>query len=272
MTDHYAVIGNPVAHSKSPLLHRAFARQSAQDMHYDTILGPLGGFVETVRKFQDEGGKGLNSTVPFKQEAFRLADELSDRARAAGAVNTFTFRADDTILGDNTDGWGIVRDITCNLRRPLAGQRVLLLGAGGAVRGVLLQLLAQQPSELFIANRTISSALDLVSRNSQQAGATRLAGGGFAEAGGRYDIIINGTTSSLAGVVLPLPAEVWDADTLAYDMYYKNEPTVFVLSARAAGVKLASDGLGMLVEQGAESFFQWRGVRPDTAPVIAALR
>ena len=272
MTDRYAVIGNPIAHTKSPSLHAAFAQQSGQDMHYGMILGPIDGFAEAVRQFQHEGGKGMNITVPFKLEAFKLADELTPRARAAGAVNTFTFRDDGSILGDNTDGYGIVRDITHNLGRSFTGKRVLLLGAGGAVRGALLPMLAENPSEIFIANRTESKAVEFAREFGELAGNTKLSGGSFSEASGCFDIIINGTASSLMGEAPPLADGVWDANSLAYDMYYKKEPTAFVLAAREAGVKLATDGLGMVVEQGAESFYLWRGVRPDTAPVIAALK
>jgi len=272
MTDRYAVIGNPVSHTKSPALHAAFARQCGQTIEYGMILGPLDGFAAAVRQFQREGGKGLNITVPFKLEAFRLADELTPRARAAGAVNMFTFRADGSILGDNTDVYGIVRDITHNLARPLTGQRVLLLGAGGAVRGALLPLLAEKPAALFIANRTPAKAVALAQEFADPAGQTQLAGGSFAEAGGRFDIVINGTSSSVSDEAPPLAAELWDAGTLAYDMYYQKAPTAFLRAARAAGVLQVADGVGMVVEQGAECFALWRGMRPQTAAVIAALK
>lgn len=272
MTDRYAVIGNPVAHTKSPMLQMAFARQCHQDIDYGMVLGPLDGFVDAVRQFQRAGGKGMNITVPFKLEAFALADERTPRAQAAGAVNMFTFRDDGTILADNTDGVGIVRDITQNMGCRFAGQRVLLLGAGGAVRGALLPMLGERPAEIFIANRTADKAAALARQFAAQAGATQLVGGGFADIDGRFDIIINGTASSLTGEVPPLPASAWGADALAYDMYYAKEPTPFMRAAQAAGVQRTSDGLGMVIEQGAECFFLWRGVRPDTAPVIAALR
>jgi len=272
MTDRYAIIGNPIAQAKSPALQMAFAQQCGEDMHYGAILGPMDGFVEAIRQFQREGGKGMNITMPFKLEAFELADELTPRGRAAGAVNMYTLRADGTILGDNTDGFGIVRDITHNLGRSFAGKRVLLLGAGGAVRGALLPMLAEKPTEIFIANRTASKAVELAEQFGEHAGGTKLSGGGFADVSGRFDIVINGSASSMTGEVPPLLAGVWDADSLAYDMAYKKEPTAFVLAAQAAGVKQAADGLGMVVEQGAECFFLWRGTRPDTAPVIAALR
>lgn len=272
MTDRYAIIGNPIAQAKSPALQTAFAQQCGQDMEYGAILGPMDGFAEAIRQFQREGGKGMNITMPFKLEAFELADELTPRGRAAGAVNMYTLRADGSVLGDNTDGFGIVRDITHNLARSFAGKRVLLLGAGGAVRGALLPMLAEKPAEIFIANRTASKAIELADQFGSEAGNTKLAGGGFADIAGRFDIVINGSASSMTGEVPPLPAGVWDAGSLAYDMAYKKDPTAFVLAARQAGVGLAADGLGMVVEQGAECFFLWRGIRPDTAPVIAALR
>lgn len=272
MTDRYAVIGNPIAQSKSPALQTAFATQSGQDMEYGAILAPLDGFVDVVRAFQRDGGKGINITMPFKQEAFDLADELTPRAQSAGAVNTFTFLPDGGILGDNTDGVGIVRDITGNLGCPLTGKCLLLLGAGGAMRGVLLPILAERPAQVFIANRTADKAIDLAARFRGKASDIRLSGGGLSDVGGDFDIIINGTASSMSGEVPPLPAQIWERVKLAYDMAYKSEPTAFLRLAQAQGVALTADGLGMLVEQGAESFFLWRGVRPDTAPVIEMLR
>ena len=272
MTDRYAIIGNPIVQAKSPALQTAFAQQCGQDMAYSAILGPLDGFVAAVRQFQRSGGKGMNITMPFKLEAFEMADELTPRGRAAGALNTFTFRADGTILGDNTDGFGIVRDITHNLDYSFAGKRVLVLGAGGAVRGALVPILEEKPGEIFIANRTASSAIELAQQFSEHANGILLAGGGFADIAGGFDIVINGSASSMTGEVPPLPADVWNTGALAYDMAYRKEPTSFVLAAREAGVKLTADGLGMVVEQGAECFFLWRGIRPDTAPVIAALR
>jgi shikimate dehydrogenase len=272
MTDRYAIIGNPIAQAKSPALQMAFAKQCGEDLEYGAILGPMDGFVAAVRQFQREGGLGMNITMPFKLEAFALADDLTPRAQAAGAVNMFTLNTDGTILGDNTDGFGITRDITHNLGRSFSGQRVLVLGAGGAVRGALLPFLAEKPAEIFIANRTAAKAIELAEQFGDHAGETKIGGGGFADIAGRFDIIINGSASSMTGEVPPLPAGVWDADSLAYDMAYKKEPTAFVLAAQAAGVKQTADGLGMVVEQGAECFCLWRGIRPDTAPVIAALR
>ncbi|MFT4170996.1 MAG: shikimate dehydrogenase [Rhodocyclaceae bacterium] len=272
MTDRYAVIGHPIAQSKSPALHTAFARETGQDMAYTAILAPLDGFGACVRAFQSESGRGLNVTMPFKLEAFALANELTPRAQAAGAVNTLSFHADGSISGDNTDGVGIVRDITLNLGRPLAGARVLLLGAGGAVRGALMPLLEAGPREIFIANRTAARADELAAGFRPEAGAAHLHGGGFDDIEGAFDIIINGSASSMTDDVPPLPATVWGPRTLAYDMAYKPTLTPFLCFARDAGADAYADGLGMLVEQGAESFFVWRGVRPDTAPVIRALR
>lgn len=272
MTDRYAIIGNPVAQAKSPALQTAFARQCGQDMEYGAILAEADGFVAGVRAFQATGGKGMNITMPFKLEAYELADELTPRGRAAGAINTFTFREDGSILGDNTDGFGIIRDITHNLKFSLTGKRVLLLGAGGAVRGTLLPLFDEKPAEVFIANRTAAKAVALAAEFGAQASGITLSGGGFGDIAGRFDAVINGSASSMTGDVPPLPTGVWDGDSLAYDMAYKKEPTAFVQFARAAKVGLAADGLGMVVEQGAECFCLWRGLRPDTAPVIAGLR
>ncbi|WIM04620.1 MAG: shikimate dehydrogenase [Candidatus Nitricoxidivorans perseverans] len=263
MTDKYAVVGNPVAHSKSPRIHALFAAQTGQDMAYGAILAPLDGFAATVRAFIDESGRGMNVTVPFKEEAHRLATRRTPRAEAAGAVNTLMFDGAE-ILGDNTDGAGLVRDIATNLGAGIAGRRILLLGAGGAARGVILPLMGEQPAELFVANRTAEKAARL-------AAAFGIHGGGFeALAGKSFDLVINATSAGLSDAVLPLPASVFASGCLAYEMVYGRE-TPFMAGARAAGARVA-DGLGMLVEQAAESFFVWRGARPDTAPVLAALR
>ncbi|HEX5126244.1 MAG TPA: shikimate dehydrogenase, partial [Rhodocyclaceae bacterium] len=205
MTDRYAIIGNPIAQTKSPALQTAFARQTGQDMEYGAILGPLDGFVEAVREFQRDGGRGMNITMPFKLEAFELADRLSERARMAGAVNMFTLENDGSIFADNTDGFGLVRDITHNLGRSFKNRRILLLGAGGAVRGVLLPFLAEQPAEIFVANRTAAKAVELAETFVAHAGTTRLAGGGFADIVGCFDMVINGSASSMTGEVPPMP-------------------------------------------------------------------
>jgi len=270
VTDRYAVIGNPVAHSRSPDIHAAFARATAQDIEYLRLLAPLQGFAAAVESFRGADGRGASITVPFKEEAFRLSDALSDRARTAGAVNTLRFDP-GRIYGDNTDGIGLVRDLTQNLGIAVAGRRVLLVGAGGAARGALGPLLDQNPASLVIANRTEMRAAELaVHFASAAAGA--LAALSFAALSGRqFDIVINATAASLAGEAPPLPGGLYAAAALAYDMMYAKHDTPFMALARAQGAQVA-DGLGMLVEQAAESFFVWRGVRPATGTVLEALR
>lgn len=285
MTDSYAVFGNPVAHSRSPAIHAAFARQTGEDIAYTAILAPQDGFAAAVRDFVAGGGRGANVTVPFKEEAFRLADRLTERAALAGAVNTLIVVAADAagqgastspqLVGDNTDGAGLLRDIEHNLGVAVAGRRVLLLGAGGAARGALGPLLAASPAGLFVANRTADKALALAREFAGRAPAgCSLAGGGFAElAGQRFDLVINATSASLRGDVPPLPRGVFASGSLAYDMMYSaSGETPFLAAARAAGAARTADGLGMLVEQAAEAFFVWRGVRPDSASVLAGLR
>jgi shikimate dehydrogenase len=269
MTDLYAVIGNPIEHSKSPLIHAAFARQTGQDLRYERILGDLEEFEADVEAFFAGGGRGLNVTVPFKERAFRLADNLSERAHAAGAVNTLAAR-DGGLYGDNTDGAGLVRDLACNHLFDLAGARILVLGAGGAVRGVLLPLLEERPGRLVIANRTAAKALALAGAAAPHG---EVLGCGLDElAGQRFDLIINGTAAGLADRVPDIPDDCLAPGGWTYDMMYASEPTAFVRWGRAHGAARALDGLGMLVEQAAESFRLWRGLQPDTAPVIAALR
>ncbi len=269
MIDRYAVIGNPIAHSKSPAIHAAFARQCGQDMAYEAILGPLDGFRATVEAFRQAGGKGINVTVPFKLEALALADQPTERARQAGAVNTLRFSADST-FGDNTDGIGLVRDIRDRLGFPLERKRILILGAGGAARGVVLPLLEEGPAQLAIANRSVDKALALKNQFSPFG---ELAVGGFADfADGRFDLVINATSASLGGEGLPLPAGLFTPGALAYDMVYGKGTTPFMAAAQRLGAARLADGLGMLVAQAAESFFLWRGVRPDTAPVMAMLQ
>lgn len=273
--DLYAVFGNPVGHSLSPHIHALFAQQTGQAMRYAAICPPLNGFAAAVAAFAAEGGRGASVTVPFKEEAFRLAQALTSRARAAGAVNTLSFVQDGfvqnsfaqdgsgvRVSGDNTDGAGLVRDLTVNLGRDLRGARILILGAGGAARGVILPLLALQPASIFIANRTVEKALRL-------AADFQVDGGGFDALAKRpFDLVINATSAGLTNAVLPTPT--FSSGALAYEMLYgRNTP--FMQSAQAAGAQVA-DGLGMLVEQAAEAFFIWRGVRPDTAPVLAELR
>lgn len=268
--DQYAVMGNPIAHSKSPQIHAAFARQTQQRMEYSAILVELGGFAPTVGNFQANGGKGLNVTVPFKRDAWRLADELTERARLAGAVNTLVLRADHSIYGDNTDGVGLVRDLTVNHGGVLTGQRILMLGAGGAARGVMQPLLAQNPACLVVANRSADKAIELAV---EFATFGPVEGGGYDMMAGRcFDVIINATAASLAGELPPLPEGVLAPGGVCYDMMYGAEPTPFMRWAEQQGAGKVMDGLGMLVEQAAESFALWRKVRPETAGVIAELR
>ncbi len=268
MTDRYAVIGNPVAHSKSPLIHAAFARQTGEDIAYEALLAPLGAFAPTVLGFMAAGGRGMNVTVPFKQEAWQIADTQSASAEAAKAVNTLIVTPQG-LHGENTDGIGLVRDITGNLGVALSGKRVLLVGAGGAARGVILPLLEEQPVSLVIANRTAEKAHELAEEFAPHAA---LSSASFeALAGRRFDVVINATSASLSDAAPTLPAGLYTSDALAYDMMYGKGLTPFLHAAQAGGAMLA-DGLGMLVEQAAESFFLWRGVRPQTSPVLAWLR
>jgi shikimate dehydrogenase len=269
MTSHYAVFGNPITHSKSPIIHAAFAKQTGQEMDYRALLAPLDGFAEAVAAFRAIGGAGANVTVPFKHDAFQLATQHTDRARAAGAVNTLKFEADGNVLGDNTDGIGLVRDITSNLGFALAGKHILLLGAGGAASGVVLPLLQCGPEELVIANRTADKAMTLAARFREQG---NLAGCGFNELTGSFDAVINATAASLHGELPPLPPKLFMPGALAYDMMYGNHDTPFMAWARSQNATVIADGLGMLVEQAAESFYIWRGVHPDTRAVISQLR
>lgn len=263
MTDRYAVFGHPIGHTKSPRIHAAFARQTGQDMAYEAIEAPLDDFAGALAAFRTAGGRGCNVTVPFKETAWHLATEQSERAQQAGAANTL-IRTEAGWRADNTDGAGLVRDLTANLGFSLAGCRVLILGAGGATRGVLGPLLAESPSRLFVANRTASKAVELAAQFG-------CAGGGFAEIPAQpFDLVINATAASLAGELPPLPEAVFSPGALAYDMMYGRD-TPFLAFARAHDARVA-DGLGMLVEQAAEAFWLWRGVRPQTGPVLQALR
>lgn len=268
MTDRYVVIGNPIAHSKSPQIHALFAQQTGQAIAYERLLAPVDGFSHAVRSFIAAGGRGANVTVPFKLEAFALAERRSARAEAAGAVNTLSFEQ-GCIIGDNTDGVGLVRDITLGAGVSLAGRRVLVLGAGGAARGVILPLLEEAPAGVVIANRTLSRAQQLATEFGGAAG--RLSASAFDALDGSFDVVINATSASLSAELPPVPAAVFGAQTFAYDMMYGAMPTVFMQMAAAHGAAVR-DGLGMLVEQAAEAFFVWRGVRPDTAPVYQWLR
>jgi shikimate dehydrogenase len=289
MTDRYAVIGNPISHSKSPLIHAQFARQTGQDLSYEAILAPLNGFRDTVLALRDEGCRGMNVTVPFKFEAFQLATQLTVRAQAAQAVNTLKFDGTE-IIGDNTDGAGLVADIERNLGFILQGKRVLLMGAGGAAYGVALPLL-NAGAMVTVANRTEDKAYQLAALFSAHG---PIQGSSYiALAGSQFDCVINATSSSLADSLPPLPQGenvtphsspnallngenakhmgVFALNALAYDMMY-GKKTPFLIFAKEQGAARLADGLGMLVEQAAESFFLWRNIRPDTAPVIAKLR
>ena len=267
--DRYGVFGNPIGHSKSPLIHRLFAEQTAQQLSYDTLLAPLDAFEGYARAFFAEG-RGANVTVPFKEQAFALADSLTERARRAGAVNTLKKLDDGSLLGDNTDGAGLVRDLTVNAGIELRGKRILLLGAGGAVRGILEPFLAEQPQSLVIANRTVDKAEQLAR---QFADLGPVVASGFDWIDAPVDLIINGTSASLAGELPPISASlIQPGHTCCYDMMYGAGPTAFNRWAAEQGAARTLDGLGMLVEQAVEAFHLWRGVRPDSAPVLAELR
>ena len=274
MSDLYTVFGHPIAHSLSPQIHSMFADQTGEDIVYEKRLAPLDGFADSVAKFVDEGGRGANVTLPFKLEAYELAHEVSERARHARAANTLKFD-DERIYADNTDGVGLVRDIRDNLGVEPKGKRVLLMGAGGAARGVLLPLLESHPAILVIANRTVDKAMQLAHSNQHQplAAQTVLSATGFDELSGhQFDIVINATASSLSDDLPPLPDKLFSSGALAYDMMYGKGLTAFLSYAQAQNAAKLADGLGMLVEQAAESFRIWRGVRPDTQAVMLALR
>jgi shikimate dehydrogenase len=266
--DRYAVIGNPIGHSKSPQVHALFAQQTQQVMVYERLLAPLDNFAGAVRDFVAQGGRGANVTVPFKLEAFALAQELTPRAQSAGAVNTLSFSA-GRIKGDNTDGIGLVRDIMINAAVPLKGRSVLLLGAGGAARGVILPLIEANIASLVIANRTQDKARELAQHFSSST--VTVSASTFGQLDRPFDVIINATSASLSSDLPPVPDAVFGPATLAYDMMYSAQPTLFMQHAAQRGAQVR-DGLGMLVEQAAESFYIWRGVRPETASVYQWLR
>ena len=270
MTARYAVFGNPIHHSLSPRIHAQFARETGQDLSYEAILAPLDGFADCVTQFRQRGGLGANITVPFKEQAYALCSQRSARAELAGAVNTIKFDADH-IWGDNTDGAGLVADLTRNLGVTLAGARILLLGAGGAARGVIGPLLDSAPAQLVVANRTASRAHALATHFSQQHTQYAVMSCGIDQLTSGFDLIINATSASLAGELPLIPAAIFTRDMLAYDMMYGQTLTPFLRLAQQHGAHIA-DGLGMLVEQAAEAFYIWRGVRPNTQTVIASLR
>lgn len=271
MLDRYAVIGNPIAHSKSPDIHRQFAEQTGQALTYEAVLAPLDDFAGTWQRFREAGGKGANVTVPFKEQAWALSQQRTYRAELAGAVNTLSLNAVGELVGDNTDGIGLVRDITVNAGWPLAGQRILLLGAGGAARGVIQPLLAAGTAQIVVANRTLAKAQTLVQIFAGEGDVQALELSALSQLAQPFDVLINATSASLQGERLVLPASIHHADSAAYDMMYGRE-TPFLHWARAQGLSRCRDGAGMLVEQAAEAFFIWRGVRPSTEKLLLAMR
>lgn len=269
MTDLYALFGNPINHSKSPHIHRHFAEQTGQDMHYTKQLMNEGEFEQAVQDFFAQGGKGLNITVPFKLNAFEFAHKRTARAERAGAVNTLARMGDGSILGDNTDGIGMIHDMH-NLGWEIEGKRVLILGAGGAVRGILQPLLEEKPAQVVIANRTQSKAEELA-KNFHDLGDVQAKS--FEQLSGeKFDLVINGTSASLQGELPPLPDNLLAANAYCYDMMYGPEPTIFLRWAKERGAAQVADGLGMLIGQAAEAFYLWRQIRPEVVPVITAMR
>lgn len=268
--DKYAVFGNPIKHSKSPLIHAAFAEQCSQAIQYRAVRVEPGDFQQAATRFFEQGGCGLNITVPFKTDAFAFADTVSERAQRAGAVNTLCRRDDGTVFGDNTDGVGLIRDMIANLGWSVQAMRVLVVGAGGAVRGILEPLLRERPRELLIVNRTAEKAAALAA---EFAGLGQLSGGGYDAIGARqFDLVINASSGGLSGEMPDLPATLLTERSCCYDMVYGPEPTIFMRWAAQEAAWAVADGLGMLVEQAAESFYLWRQVRPETRPVINNLR
>ncbi|HEX4884203.1 MAG TPA: shikimate dehydrogenase [Casimicrobiaceae bacterium] len=270
MPDRYAVIGNPVLHSKSPRIQAEFARSTGADMTYEHLLAPLDGFAATVEAFKAAGGRGLNVTVPFKVEAFRLAALHSSRAQLAGAVNTLMLEDDGRWYGDNTDGAGLVRDLTENLGIELRDRRILVLGAGGAARGILGPLLDGLPRTLAVTNRTFAKARELAGQFAPLGPIAAIAPEALHDH--QFDLVVNATSVGLASEAHDWPSSVFAPGSFAYDLVYSDAPTQFVRWAREHGAARTADGLGMLIEQAAESFHLWRGVRPHTAPVFALLR
>jgi shikimate dehydrogenase len=273
MTDQYAVIGNPIRQTKSPYIHKTFADQTGQDLVYTAIDGPLGGFRQAADAFRAAGGCGMNITAPFKLDAFEYATDLSEQARLAGAVNALKFEG-KKIYAQNFDGIGLVRDIVHNLGFPMQGKRVLLLGAGGAARGAMLPFLKENPARLLIVNRTVSKAELIFEQFSPYAGSCRFTFGSYPDLGNmaeKFDMVINATSASLYGELPPVHTCVFDPDCLAYELAYGKGLTPYMRLARGAGAGRLSDGVGMLVEQAAEAFEWWRGIRPTTQAMIAAL-
>ena len=270
MSDAYAVIGNPITHSKSPLIHTEFSKQTKQDMHYEAIFAPLNGFTEAIKLFQQNDGKGMNVTIPFKFDAYKISTQLTEQAEAAQAVNTLVFDGNE-IYGHNTDGTGLIRDIITNLGFTITAKRILLCGAGGAASGIILPLLKQKPSMLVISNRTVQKAYKLQNQFSSYNNII-VSDNNKDVAEKEFDLVINATSASLTGKSLLLPKGIFATGSLAYDLMYGNEQTPFLQLAQKEGAGYLSDGVGMLVEQAAESFFLWRGIRPETKELIKTLR
>lgn len=270
MSDAYAVIGNPIAHSKSPLIHTEFSKQTKQDIHYEAIFVPLNGFTEAIKLFQQNDGKGMNVTIPFKFDAYKISTQLTEQAEAAQAVNTLLFDGNE-IYGHNTDGTGLIRDIITNFGFTITAKRILLCGAGGAASGIILPLLKQKPSTLVISNRTVQKAYKLQNQFSSYNNII-VSGNNEDIAGKEFDLVINATSTSLIGKSPLLPKGIFATGSLAYDLMYGNEKTHFLQLAQKEGAEYLSDGVGMLVEQAAESFFLWRGIRPETKELIKTLR
>ncbi len=267
--DRYAVFGHPISHSQSPFIHRCFAEQTGQTLTYEAIDVPAENFNRALADFLAHGGRGLNCTVPLKELAFQKVDQLTERARFSKAVNTIIVQLDGTLLGDNTDGVGLVTDLVNNHQVTLHNARILILGAGGAARGIIGPVMAQLPASLYIANRMVSKAEKLALEFAQTGSIT---GCGFDDlAGLQFDIILNATSASLSNQLPPLPDDLVHSASCCYDLAYANTATAFVKWAKAQGAAQCLDGLGMLVEQAAEAFYQWRQIRPDTQKVIAQL-
>jgi shikimate dehydrogenase len=268
--DHYAVFGNPIKHSRSPQIHALFAKQTDQQLVYTAELAEIGHFDDAVKGFIENNGKGLNITVPFKEDAWQLADRHSERAKRAGAVNTLKLEEDGCLYGDTTDGVGLVNDLVQNHHVPIKDKNVLIIGAGGAVRGVLQAILQQQPASLLVANRTAEKAVRLSDDFSDLG---NINGCGLDDINDRrFDIVINGTSASLQGDLPAIPETVFDQHACSYDMMYADQATVFMQWSKDNGAAQVFDGLGMLVEQAAEAFYIWRGIRPETLPVIEQVR
>ena len=267
--DRYGIMGNPIQHSWSPRVHQLFAKQTQQQLIYEPILVSLDGFRQALDGFQARGGKGLNITSPFKQQAYQLVNALSERATLAKAVNTIQFNPDGSRFGDNTDGVGFIRDVMSGHHFPISGKRVLVLGAGGAVRGILNHVLQEQPEWVVIANRTEEKANVLVSEFSYYSSIQARSLSNLT--GFKFDLIINGTSAGLTGDIIDLPKRILSEQAYCYDMTYGKRLTPFMMWAIANHAAMISNGLGMLIEQAAESFYLWRGVKPETQPVLSAL-